>query len=338
LNLTVPERAQFKFTLDPFDHGWIGPVTRRDATYTNLGPGFYRFRVITNNTDGSWNSSEAAIGFEIDAVFWQAWWFRLAVVLGSVLAILLLYRFRLRQLTSRLNVRFEERLAERTRIAQELHDTLLQGFLSASMQLHVAVDRLPDESPARPSFGRILDLMSRVIEEGRNAVQGLRSSPSGSLNLEQALSRIQQELALDTGMGFCMIVEGRPRPLHPVLRDEVYRISREAVVNAFRHSRARKIEVQLEYGFNRLRIQVRDDGCGIDPEVLRTGRDGHWGLPGMRERADRIGAKLHVFSSAAAGTEVELSVPSHIAFQSQPSSRMTVWLSKLYPRKGAREK
>jgi signal transduction histidine kinase len=179
--------------------------------------------------------------------------------------------------------------------------------------------------------------MGRVIEEGRNAVRGLRSSQSGSLDLEQSLSRIRQELAIGTEAGFRMIVEGRPRPLHPVLRDEVYRISREALINAFRHSRARKIEVQLDYGFNRLCIHVRDDGCGIDPEVLRAGRDGHWGLPGMRERADRIGAKLHVFSSATAGTEVELSVPGHIAFQGQSSNGVFGWLSKLDPRK-AREK
>ncbi len=337
LNLTVPDRVQFKFALDPFDRSWIGPVTRRDAVYTNLSPGAYRFRVIAANSDGVWNSPGAAIAFEIDPVLWQTWWFRLSVVLACILAILLLYRYRLHQLTEQLNVRFEERLAERTRIAQELHDTLLQGFLSASMQLHVAVDRLPEESPEKSSLGRILELMGRVIEEGRNAVRGLRASQSGSLDLEQALSRIQQELAIDTETGFRMIVEGRPRPLHPVLRDEVYRISREALINAFRHSRARKIEVQLDYGFNRLRIHVRDDGCGIDPEVLRTGRDGHWGLPGMRERAERIGAKLHVFSSATAGTEVELSVPSHIAFQGQTSNGMFGWFSKLYPGK-AREK
>jgi len=333
LNLTVPDQVQFKFRLDRFDRSWIGPVARRDAVYTNLSPGSYRFRVIAGNADGVWNSPEAAIGFEVDPVFWQTWWFRLSVVLACVLAILLLYRVRLHHLTGQLNVRFEERLAERTRIAQELHDTLLQGFLSASMQLHVAVDQLPEQSPAKSSLDRILKLMGRVIEEGRNAVRGLRSSQSGSLDLEQALSRIQQELAIDTDAGFRMIVEGRPRPLHPVLRDEVYRISREALANAFRHSRARKIEIQLEYGFNRLRIQVRDDGCGIDPEVLRMGRDGHWGLPGMRERAERIGAKLHVWSSAAAGTEVELSVPSHIAFQGQSLKGMFGWLSKVYPRK-----
>jgi ligand-binding sensor domain-containing protein/signal transduction histidine kinase len=332
LNLTVPERVQFKFKLDGFDSGWIGPVTRREATYTNLSPRTYRFHVIACNLDGVWNGAEAVAEFEILPVFWQRWWFQLSAVLACVLAVLLLYRLRLHQLTDQMNVRFEERLGERTRIAQELHDTLLQGFLSASMQLHVVADRLPEESPAKDSLGRILQLMGRVTEEGRNAVQGLRSPRSGSLDLEQALSRIQEEFTLETKTGFRVIVDGRPRPLHPVLRDEVYRISREALVNAFLHSQAKAIEVELEYGSNQLRILVRDDGRGIDPKVLQTGRDGHWGLQGMRERAENIGARLHVWSGAMAGTEVQLSVPGKIAFEDHDSNEIFRWISRLYPR------
>jgi signal transduction histidine kinase len=338
LNLTVPDRVQFKFMLDGFDRSWVGPVGRRDAIYTNLNPGTYLFRVIASNTDGVWNVSEASIGFKIEPIFWQTSWFRLSVVLACVLGILLLYRFRLHQLTSQLNVRFEERLAERTRIAQELHDTLLQGFLSASMQLHVAVDNLPEPSPAKQQLDGILNLMGRVIEEGRNAVRGLRSRDGAALSLEQSLSRVHQELAVDADTSFRLIVEGRPRLLRPVLRDEVYRIGREALVNAFRHARATTIEVQIEYASNRLRINVRDNGCGIDPGVLRAGREGHWGLPGMRERADRIGAKLHVWSSATAGSEVELSIPGNIAFQNQASNGRLAWISRLYPRKSAGEK
>jgi signal transduction histidine kinase len=230
-------------------------------------------------------------------------------------------------------MRFEERLGERTRIAQELHDTLLQGVLSASMQLHVAVDRLPEDSPAKSPLGRVLKLMSQVIEEGRTAVQGLRSPQSGSLNLEQAFARTQEELAIEDDVGFRVIVNGQPRPLHPMLRDEVYRIGREALVNAFRHSHAKSIEIELEYAASRLRVLVRDNGCGIDPLMLRSGRQGHWGLPGMRERAERIGGKLHVWSSAAAGTEVELSVPSHVAFQAQSSGHAPGWFSRLSSRK-----
>lgn len=267
-------------------------------------------------------------------VFWQTWWFQLSCVVAGIIAIVAFYRFRLHQLTRQLNLRFEERLAERTRIAQELHDTLLQGFLSASMQLHVASDRLPADSPAKPMVTHVLQLMGQVIEEGRNAVRGLRSpDTNGSLDLEQAFSRVQQELALEEEIDFRVIVEGRSRPLHPIIRDEVYAIGREALVNAFRHARAQSIEVEVEYVANHLGILVRDDGCGIDPQVLHSGREGHWGLSGMRERADRIGAKFKVRSRAATGTEVELSVPGHVAFPSQSSTGRLKWLARLYLRK-----
>jgi signal transduction histidine kinase/ligand-binding sensor domain-containing protein len=329
LNLSVPDRVRFRFKLDGYDRDWIGPVERREAIYTNLSPGSYRFH-LTASSDSLWNGQEATLDFEMAPAFWQTWWFRLSAVAGCGLAILALYRLRLRQLTHQLNLRFEERLSERTRIAQELHDTLLQGFLSASMQLHVAVDRLPQDSPEKPRLDRVIQLVGQVIEEGRNAVRGLRSDHSSALHLEQAFARIQQELAPQDDARFRVIVDGQPRPLHPVLRDEVYRIGREALVNAFRHSGAKSIEIEVEYAFNHLRILVRDNGCGIDSQLLHSGRDGHWGLTGMRERADRIGAKLHVWSSPAAGTEVELSVPSHVAYQAGSSRRVPRWLARLY--------
>lgn len=320
LSLSVPERVRFRYRLDEFDQGWSDPVSIREAVYTNLSPGSYRFRVMASNSDGEWNSAEAALGFEIAPVFWQAWWFRICGGAALALAAFAFFRFRVVQVTRRLNVRFEERLAERTRIAQELHDTLLQGFLSASMQLHVAADQFPEHSPERSRLGRIIELMGQVIEEGRNAVRGLRSPYGGGpLDIEHAFSTVPQELALKEQIGFRVIVEGRKRALHPVIRDEVYRIGREALVNAFRHSRAKTIEVEVEYSARQFRILVRDDGCGIDPQVLRSGREGHWGLPGMRERAEAMGARLMLWSRAAAGTEVELSVPGHIAFQGQPS-------------------
>ncbi|WP_321475560.1 two-component regulator propeller domain-containing protein [uncultured Paludibaculum sp.] len=319
LSLAVPERVQFRYALDGFDHGWSAPVAEHQAVYTNLGPGPYRFRVIASNVDGAWNGEEATLQFQIEPAYWQTWWFRLGCAVALILAVVALYRLRLLQLTRQLNIRFEERLAERTRIAQDLHDTLLQGFLSASMQLHVAADTLPDESAAKPRLERILKLMGQVIDEGRHAVQGLRSSRSDSHDLDQAFSRIQQEMGIQEDVNFRVIVQGHPRAMHPILRDEVYRIGREAVVNAFRHAQAKSIEVELEYTSKQFRFLVRDDGCGIDPHVLRQGKEGHWGLPGMRERAEWIGAKLHVYSSTSAGTEVELSVPNNIAFAGKHS-------------------
>lgn len=335
LSLSVPERVMFRYRLDGFDRDWSDPVAERQAVYTNLGPGQYVFRVMASNSDGVWNGPEATIRFSVQPMVWQTAWFRVSVAVMSLLAGWAAYRLRVRQVARQLSVRFEERLAERTRIAQELHDTLLQGFVSASMQLHVAADRLPDDSPAKPSLGRVLDLMGRVIEEGRNAVRGLRSPSSAPHDLEQAFSGIQQELAIAEQTEYRVIVDGRPRPLNPIIRDDVYRIGREALVNAFRHSGARSVEIELEYASSDLRMLVRDNGCGIDARVIRSGSDGHWGLPGMRERAQRIGAHFKVSTRAAAGTEVELSVPGHIAFQ-QTAGRPRRWASRFAWRRRSR--
>jgi signal transduction histidine kinase len=258
--------------------------------------------------------------------FWRRWWFRLSMVAVGLLALFALYRYHLHQVKRQLNLRFEERLAERTRIAQDLHDTLLQGVVSASMQLHVADSHLAPESPAKPIVGRVMELMAQVVDEGRDAVRGLRSTAENANNLEASFSEVGKQLATNGPQDYRVIVEGTERPLRPIIRDEVYRIGREAVVNAFRHSQGNTIEVELEYSAKHLRILVRDDGAGIDPEVLQSGRDGHWGLAGMRERAESIGARLRVWSRARAGTEVELSIPGHIAFVSTPSTR---WFYKL---------
>ena len=259
---------------------------------------------------------------------WQNWWFPLLCVTSVMIATFALHRAWVYQMTRKLNLRFEERLAERTRVAQELHDTLLQGVLSASMQLHVALDQMPEDSPSRPALNRILQLMGQVVEEGRNTLRGLRSSMESTYDLKTAFARIPQELGGGDGADFRVIVEGQTQPLRSVIYEDVYSIGREALVNAFRHSEAKAIDAQLEYANHQLRILVRDDGCGIDQNVLRSGRDGHWGLSGMRERADRIGAKLKVMSRIGGGTEVELRVPGDIAFASHTSRAPFRWFGR----------
>jgi ligand-binding sensor domain-containing protein/signal transduction histidine kinase len=326
VSLAAPDRIRFRYRLDGFDRGWSEPGSTREAVYTNLAPGSYRFRVMASNGEGLWNGAEAAVGVEIEPEVWQTRWFHVTAGLALALALAGLYRMRVHRVTRQLSVRFEERLAERTRIAQELHDTLLQGFLSASMQLHVAVDRMGESSPERRSLASVLELIGRVIEEGRNAVRGLRTSDSGVDDLEQAFSRIRDEVGVTEEVAFRVIGEGRPQPLHPMIRDEVYRIGREALINAFRHSAAAHIEVGVERASHRLRVRVRDDGKGMDAEVLRAGRDGHWGLSGMRERSEGIGGRLRVWSRPGAGTEVELSVPGHVAFRSAYTHAPANWL------------
>jgi signal transduction histidine kinase/streptogramin lyase len=333
LSLTVPERVRFRYKLEGYDADWQGPASARSATYTNLPPRDYRFHVIACNNDGVWNEEGAALEFTILPAFYQTRAFLLLWVAAAGCLVWAGYRWRMRQVRSRLQLQFRERLAERTRIAQDLHDTLLQGVLSASMQLHVAVEHVPPESPDKPRLSRVLELMRGVIEEGRNAVRGLRSSTGNHGDLEEAFSRVREELNAKEGIDFRVIGEGQARPLDAVIRDEVYRIGREAVVNAFQHSGANRIEVEVEFAAKGLRIAVRDDGRGIDPQLLQSGREGHWGLTGMRERANRIGAHLRVWSRAGGGTEVELSVPGGIAFQAQSRGRPWGWLARLYPRR-----
>jgi signal transduction histidine kinase len=290
---------------------------------THLGTEYAALLVTSDYQPAPITSTLPAPGHGVVAVtivegrppFWRTRWFRLSLVLAALLSLFALYRWRIHQLQSQLSLRFEERLAERTRIAQDLHDTLLQGLVSASMQLHVANDQLAEDSPAKPLVGRVMQLMTQVIEEGRDAVRGLRSTSGNADRLETAFSRAVQEFGNGQVKDYRVIVEGAPRELHPIIRDEAYRIGREALANAFRHAHASKIEVELDYSTKHLRILVRDDGAGIDEQVLQTGKDGHWGLAGMRERAESIGARLKVLSRTNAGTEVELLIPSNVAFK-----------------------
>ena len=208
------------------------------------------------------------------------------------------------------------RLEERTRIAQELHDTLLQTFQSALLHLGVALDDITEDSPFKPQLDRALQIMRQGIEEGRNAIQGLRSSGPQTSDLVVALSRIQEEVKESPNIDFRVIVIGRQRQLPREIQDEIYRIGREALVNAFCHSGAKHVELEFEYSDCELRMRIRDNGCGIDPQVLEKGRDGHWGLAGMRERATRIGGLVKILSSPMTGTEVQLSLPSNVGFHS----------------------
>jgi signal transduction histidine kinase len=235
------------------------------------------------------------------------------------------YRMRMRRLARLLNIGFEERLDERTRIAQELHDTLLQGLLAMSMQLHMAVRRLPTDSPAYDQLARVLAILQEVVDESRAAVRGLRAPPSRLADLEGAFARVREEFAVPESTRFRILVDGPPRALNPLIRDQVYRIGREGLSNAFRHSGAAAVELEIDYRESNLRLVVRDTGCGINENVLRSGRDGHWGLVGMRETAEKIGAHLKVSSRAGAGTELDLTVPGHIAFVRTHAGRASRW-------------
>ena len=312
-SLFMPRRIQFRYRLDDSDQAWSNGDSLRQVVYTHLSPGRYTFNIMASNALGEWNGPETHIAFIIRPAFWQTWYFRLLCAVALTLAIISLYRIRMVHYSARLNRRFQDRLAERTRIAQDLHDTLLQGVLSASLQLDIAQDHLAHDSPARPRLQRVLQLMRQVTEEGREALRGLRSFNS-DIDLETAFARLPREAGFEPPPIYRVHVQGRPRQLMPAVRNEVYFIGREALLNAFAHAHSRNIDVTLEYGTRAFRLLVRDDGCGIEPRVLKNGRNGHWGLAGMRERAKAIGSVLKIQSRGSTGTDVELSVPAVIAF------------------------
>ena len=268
--------------------------------------------------------------------FWQSWWFRTLAALVCVILLIVYFRFRMLRLTREMHVRFEERLAERTRIAQELHDSLLQGFVGVSMQVSVAVEQLPADSPVKAQLKRVVKTIEKVVEEGRHTVQGLRAAETEDFaNLERQFSELWKDLnASGAQTDFRIVTTGAPQTLFPAIADEIYHICREALVNALRHARAGKIEIEMEYTARRFRVLVRDDGVGIDSQIIeRGGRANHWGLSGMKERAEKIGARLKILSHAGAGTEIELAVPNNIAFETANGARPFKWLAKLDPRR-----
>jgi signal transduction histidine kinase len=321
LSLSIPERVRARYKLEGSDKDWQDAGNLRDAFYTNLGPRKYTFRVIACNNDGIWNETGASWNFEIEPAFYQTAWFHGLYVLAGATMIWVVYRFRLRQMTARVNLRYTERLAERTRIARELHDTLLQSFHGLMFRFQAARNMLPRRpEEAIQTLDGAIARAEQAIAEGRDAIQGLRSEPVAHNDLAQLLTAMGQELASSQEANrdsaiFRVTVEGDRQTLSPILQDEVYRIARELLRNAFQHARARQIEAEVRYDARVFRLRVRDDGKGIDPGVLQQGeRARHWGLPGIRERAKQIGARLDFWSEVGAGTEVELSIPASVAY------------------------
>ncbi|MGC1300225.1 MAG: two-component regulator propeller domain-containing protein, partial [Alloacidobacterium sp.] len=331
LSLVVAEKVRFRYKLDGWDRDWQDAGTRRQAFYTNLAPRKYRFRVMACNNSGVWNGAGSFLDFSIAPAYYQTTWFR-ALCAAAFLGLLwALYQFRLHQLQRQFNFGLEARVNERTRIARELHDTLLQSFHGLLMRFQAVSDDLVEGEP-KQDLDDAIERAARAITEGRDAVQGLRSSVAESNDLAAAIGALVKELAAADSRPpeFTMQVEGAQRGLHPILRDEVYRVAGEALRNAFRHADARRIEVEVRYDETRFRLRVRDDGKGIDPNLLAgDGRAGHFGLRGMRERAKRVGGKLTVWSELQSGAEVELSIPAARAYTRFRPPRRS-WLAEKF--------
>jgi signal transduction histidine kinase len=317
INFAHSTEIRYRYKLAGLDESWhVVDDSRNVASYTALPPSKYTFVVQESVRGHPWSEPGTALQINILPAWWNTWWFRTVYATVIVVLMSIAYRFRLNQIAAQLQVRMDERLRERNRIARELHDTLLQGFQGLVLRFQAVVKTLPTGSAGHRMMEEALDRADNVLLEGRRRVQDLRDEGSTGTDLADALAQYGKELAEGSGVGFSVSIIGQPHPLDPIIRDEVYCIEREAMANAFRHSRAAKIEVEITYT-DVIRLTVRDDGVGIDQKILDGGRAGHWGLSGMRERAQSIGADLNLWSHPAAGTEVELIVRAKVAHQAR---------------------
>jgi signal transduction histidine kinase len=332
LSLTAPQKVFFRYRLEGRDADWQDPGTRRQAFYNDLKPGHYRFRVIACNNSGVWNNTGASLDFSVAPAFYQTSWFRLLCVAALVGLLWALYQLRIRQMQRQFHANLEARVDERTRIARELHDTLLQSFQGLTLHFQRARNLLPGRTlEAIQTLDAALDGTEQAIVEGRDAIHDLRSPTTGPKTLEEEITALGEELvAKDTDknepVDFRIVVEGSAYVLRPNLHIEIFRIVREALRNAFSHSQGHLIETELAYTESLFRLRIRDDGKGIVPdERLQAERTGHWGLRGMRERAAHLGGELEVWSEPGAGTEIELRIPAAIAYETVPSQN-SFWL------------
>jgi signal transduction histidine kinase len=328
-SLAMPQHVRFRYKLEGVDDHWNEAGARRQAFYTNLGPGAYQFMVLAANEDGVWTPAARSLSFSIAPAWYQTQWFRVLCALAATVLLALAYRLRMNQVMVAMRARLDARLMERERIARDLHDTLLQGLQGLTLHFQAVAARIPKNEPTHDMMERALTLADEVMVESRNSVKDLRASTQMQGDLPDALAAIGQPLAQEQVTKFSVAMEGAPRKLHPIVREEAFLIGREALLNAFRHSGAQKIEVEIAFKPGDLRLRVRDDGHGIEKDVLESGgRGGHWGLSGMRERASKIEGHVEIWSRPGSGTEVELRVPASMAYRGDARTGGRWWRGK----------
>ena len=313
--LSIPERTRFRFRLTGLDTAWRDAGGARQAFYTNLGPGDYRFEVVAANEDGVWSSAAGSVAFSIAPSLTQTIWFKLACGVAVLATLYLLYRWRMAAATARIGERLRERALERERIARTLHDTFLQSLQALILRFDLIKKTLPAADPAQQQIDKALQAADDVINEGRRQVLDLRVTNDYRGDLGAALADFGRETAQQHGVAFTLNTSGAPRRLAAMVQDEVFAIGREALFNAFRHAGGSEVAVDLDYSARAFGMTVRDNGKGVDGEVLAAGqRPGHWGLVGMRERAERIGGTLTWECLPSSGTRVCLRMPARSAY------------------------
>jgi len=331
LSLVVPQKVRFRYRLSGVDKDWQDVGTRRQAFYMNLGPGHYAFQVIACNNDGVWNETGDSLHFTIPPTFYQTLLFRYLLIAVAAGLLWLLYLWRLHSVTVRIEERMAERLSERERIARELHDTLLQGFQALLLRIGIVAQRLPDEEPVRKGLEDALDRAEGVLLEGRSRIRVLRNNDDGAKDFGGQLSRLCAELADGESPRIRFSASGGPRRIDSVVSEELYSICKEALTNALRHSDATDIHLSMACENDFLKICCADNGRGMNAATLEnTDGTDHWGIRGMKERAQQLGADLSIQSNVGAGTEIALRVPGKRAYAlPRPSSVKHLFTSLL---------
>jgi ligand-binding sensor domain-containing protein/signal transduction histidine kinase len=306
LSFIAPQKVQYRYQLQGFDHGWIEAGSRRAAFYTNLPPGSYRFLVMAANNDGVWNTAGASFALRLLPHFYQTWWFYSALALAGVLLGYLVYRWRVLQVEAQ----WGAVLAERGRLAREIHDTLAQGFVGISVQLELVARLLAgSREAALHQLDQARALVRASLDEARTSIWDLRSENAGAVDLPARLRQSCNRIASGSPSKVYLQVKGTYRPVTPKTEEELLRIGQEAVANAVRHAGATRIDVQLIYEAARVSLQVADDGRGFSPSPDRAGPEGHYGIKGMHERAEEIDAALVLESTPGGGTRVSVEAP-----------------------------
>lgn len=310
LSFVNPAKVRYKYQLEGYDEHWVDAGPRRAAYYSNLRPQSYRFRVIACNSDGVWNEVGDTLHFSIAPAYYQKAWFPLLCAVPAALFLWGLYRLRMARMTARMNQQLQGQIKERRRIAQELHDTLLQGFTGVGMKLDVAINQLPDSlQDAKDHLRKLLEQSDQYLTEARRSVWELRAtSLEKTDDYAKALADAAKRILEGTGIQLAFSVSGVGRKLEVAAEDNLLHICEEAVSNAAKHARPTQVQVNLEFGDKDVQLRVRDNGCGFDPEGREANKAGHFGLVGIRERIEALGGSLFLHSGRGAGTEIVATV------------------------------
>jgi signal transduction histidine kinase len=306
LSFVAPQKVHFRYKLDGFDRDWVDAGTRRIAYYTNIPPGRHTFRVMAANNDEVWSEGDAVLSFRLQPLFYQTYWFYVLLLLSGALLAYAMYRWRVRMV----ELRFSAVLAERNRIAREIHDTLAQGFVAVSVQLEVASRLLSHSAEtAREHLEQARALTRDCIAEARSSIWNLRSQGTGAHDLAAAITHAAERITATNHVKARVRVSGTYRRVAPQLEQELVRIAQEAMTNTVRHAQAEHVDVTLLFQEKLLRMTIKDDGRGFDGDADDYRLDGHFGLTGMRERAEQLGGRFVVNSASGQGTEVQIEVP-----------------------------